>query len=71
MIGWFNGPNGEVEQALPPGAKPIGIIAIANVIKDMRVLTYLDISNQADKYGHGGLGAEDAKCLAGALKDHP
>jgi hypothetical protein len=40
-------------------------------IKDNRALTSLDISNQGDEYGNGGLGAEGAKHLAEALKDHP
>jgi hypothetical protein len=34
-------------------------------------LTSLDISNQIDEDGEGGLGAEGAKCFAEALKDHP
>jgi hypothetical protein len=33
-------------------------------------LTSLDISNQVDEDGDGGLGAEGAKYLAEALKDH-
>jgi hypothetical protein len=37
----------------------------------MGAFTSLDISNQADEYGSGGLGAEGAKHLAEALKDHP
>jgi hypothetical protein len=36
----------------------------------MGALTSLDISNQVDKYGRGGIGAEGAKHLAAALKDH-
>jgi hypothetical protein len=52
-----------------PG-KAEGIIAIANAIKDMGALTSLDISSQADQYGRGGIGAEGATHLAGALKDH-
>jgi hypothetical protein len=50
-----------------------GIIAIANAIPDMGALTSLDISNQVNKYGEGGLYllTEGAKCLAEALKDHP
>jgi hypothetical protein len=47
-------------------------VLIANDICDMGALTSLDISNQIDPYtGSGGLGAEGAKCLAEALKDHP
>jgi hypothetical protein len=30
----------------------------------------LDISNQVDQYGGGGIGAEGAKNIAEALKDH-
>jgi hypothetical protein len=48
-----------------------GVATLADAIKNMRALTSLDISNQADKYGCGGLGAEGAKHLAEALKDHP
>jgi hypothetical protein len=59
------------EQKEDPGSKPEGIIAIANAIPDMGALTSLDISNQADEYGNGGLGAEGTKHLAEALKDHP
>jgi hypothetical protein len=36
----------------------------------MRALTSLDISNQVDVDGNGGLGTEGAKHLAEALKDH-
>jgi hypothetical protein len=45
-------------------------VLIANDISDMRALTSLDISNQLDQYGRGGIGAEGAKHLAEALKDH-
>jgi hypothetical protein len=38
--------------------------------QDMGALSYLDISNQVDSMGQGGLGAEGAKYLAEALKDH-
>jgi hypothetical protein len=51
-------------------ATPEGPKAIANAIKDMRALTSLDISNQVDQRGWGGIGAEGAKHLAEALKDH-
>jgi hypothetical protein len=44
---------------------------IANNISDMRALKSLDISNQVEEDGEGGLGAEGAKCLAEALKYHP
>ena len=47
-------------------------VLVANEISDMGALTSLDISNQVDEEdGKGGLGAEGAKCLAKALKDHP
>jgi hypothetical protein len=39
-------------------------------ISNNGALTSLDISNQVDKYGNGGIGAEGAKYLAEALKDH-
>ena len=48
-----------------------GVVALANAIPDMGAFTSLDISNQVDEDGEGGLGAEGAKCLAEALKDHP
>jgi hypothetical protein len=57
--------------AANPGGKPKGVVALANAIPDMGALTKLDISNQVDMFGNGGLGAEGAKYLAGALKDHP
>jgi hypothetical protein len=38
--------------------------------QDNGALTSLDISNQADRWGNGGIGAEGAKYLAEALKDH-
>jgi hypothetical protein len=47
-----------------------GVIAIANAIPDMEALMSLDISNQIDRWGYGGIGAEGAKFLAGALKEH-
>jgi hypothetical protein len=37
----------------------------------VRALTSLDISNQVNEGGDGGLGTEGAKHLAEALKDHP
>jgi hypothetical protein len=46
-------------------------IIIAALLPLNRALTSLDISNQVDKYGSGGLGAEGAKYLARALKEHP
>jgi hypothetical protein len=36
----------------------------------MGALMILDISNQVDRWGQGGIGGEGAKHLAGALKDH-
>jgi hypothetical protein len=36
----------------------------------MGALTSLDISNQVDWQGGGGIGAKGAKYLAEALKDH-
>jgi hypothetical protein len=47
-----------------------GVIALADVIPEMGALTSLDVSNQADEDGDCGLGAEGAKHLAEALKDH-
>jgi hypothetical protein len=58
------------EQQKDPGSKAESIIAIANAIPGMGALTSLDISNQVDEDGYGGLGAEGAKYLAEALKDH-
>jgi hypothetical protein len=46
-------------------------IVFASELPDKGALTSLDISNQAEKYGSDGLGAEGAKHLAEALKDHP
>jgi hypothetical protein len=43
---------------------------LAEALNGNQVLTSLDISNQADHYGKGGIGVEGAKHLAGALKDH-
>jgi hypothetical protein len=53
---------------LPPLDTPI----IPNSLSDIRVLTSLDVSNQAAEYGKGsiGIGADGAKHLAGALKDN-
>jgi hypothetical protein len=59
-LGRFNGPNGELERKLPPGAKPVGIIAIANVIKDMRAMTSLSLASN-------GLGVEEVKIIAAVL----
>jgi hypothetical protein len=68
---WIHTDGTRVEEGVPEGSKPEAIIAVANAIKDMGALTSLDISNQVDEDGEGGLGAEGAKCLAEALKDHP
>jgi hypothetical protein len=65
----YTHPDGRT-QSLHPG-KPEGIIALAAVIPGMRALTRLDISKQVDEDGDGGIGAEGAKCLAEALKNHP
>jgi Ran GTPase-activating protein (RanGAP) involved in mRNA processing and transport len=47
-----------------------GALVVAEYLDGNGALTSLDISNQVDKYGDGGLSAEGAKYLAGALKDH-
>jgi hypothetical protein len=57
-------------EAAPEGTSYPGVIAIANAVKGMRAMTSLDISNQDDKHGGGGIGVEGAKYLAEALKDH-
>jgi hypothetical protein len=45
----------------PPGAKPEGVIALANTSPDMRVMTSLDLSRNH-------LEAEGAKIVAEAIK---
>jgi hypothetical protein len=46
-------------------------VMLAAEVIDNRALTSLDISNQVNRWGeHSGIGAEGAKYLAGALKDH-
>jgi hypothetical protein len=47
-----------------------GALVVAEYLDGNRALTSLDISNQVDKWGNGGIGAEGAKYLAEALKDH-
>jgi hypothetical protein len=54
-----------------PNVDDAFVKAFAPGLSDNGALTSLDISNQSDKYGNGGLCAEGAKHLADALKDHP
>jgi hypothetical protein len=71
MFYWSKDDKNLGEECPAHCCSPMGAIAIANAIPDIRALTSLDISKQADKYGNYGLRAEGAKCLAEALKDHP
>jgi hypothetical protein len=67
----YYGKEGQPSQwEAPSGSTPEGAIALANAIPDMGALTSLDISNQVDRWGDGGIGVEGAKYLAGAFKDH-
>jgi hypothetical protein len=84
IVGWTYNPthvrdykhthsDGRHQQHLPEGeelGKPVGAIALVDAISDNGTLTSLDISNQVDEYGRCGIGAEGAKHIAGALKDH-
>ena len=127
---WIHTDGQRVEDGMPEGSTPVGVIALANAIPDMRAsskldasanimfqyedktgitawaealkantsitelnlakndidasdakilapaisdneaLTSLDISNQVDRFGDGGIGTEGAKYLVEALKDH-
>jgi hypothetical protein len=58
--------NKSLGEKLPPGCGPLGVIAIANAIPDMRALIKLDISNNH-------IGAEQERglqriCVAGGIQ---
>jgi hypothetical protein len=58
---WIHTDGQRVEDGMPEGSMPVGVIALANVIPDMRAMTSL---NLASNY----LGSRGAKIVAEAIK---
>jgi hypothetical protein len=56
----YNQQGGSWEKSCPPGSKPLGVIALADAISDMRAMTSLNLASNS-------LGVEGAKIIAAVL----
>jgi hypothetical protein len=54
----------QVSKDLPEGCGPLGVIAVANAIKDMRAISSLNLLKN-------DMGTDQAKALVSILKEHP
>jgi hypothetical protein len=61
---YFVHTDGRKQKAVPEGAKSSGVVAIANVIPDMRALSSANLLMN-------NIGTEQAQVLANILKEHP